>query len=84
MDKSITGKLNDEIAIYIDDILYEVDKSQITGAELRELAHVDMNSGIWEMVPGNNNDRLVGIDDIIELKPDIHFCTGKKLISPSR
>lgn len=72
------------ISFYIDDTLHTVNQSHISGAELRSLAKIDKDDGIWEMIPGENNDKLIQVDDIIELKPGMQFYTGKKIISPRK
>jgi hypothetical protein len=84
MDKNIFQSYENELSIRVDDSVYKISKTTVSGIELRELASLDMDTAMWEAIPGADNDKLIGRNDIIELKTGSEFYTAKKKISPSR
>lgn len=84
MEISTMPGTRSEYSIYIDDSLYKVNRAKIDGVALRKLASLASHQDIWQVIPGPDNDKLIGLEDIIELRSGMQFFTAKKMISPRR
>lgn len=80
-----TGKPspNDTPVIHIDRKRYEAPSPSMTGTELRALATppIGPDRDLWQEVPGGV-DNLVESDEVIELKPGMHFYSAPSTINP--
>jgi len=74
------------IPIQIDHKPYKAPKSPMTGAELRALPSppIGPDQDLFLVVPGPEDDRLVGDNDSVELKEGTHFYTAPTTINPGR
>lgn len=72
------------IPIEIDRHPYFATQSQMTGSQLRALAQppIGADRDLWEEVPGPADDIKVGNDQIVTLKPGMHFYTSPTTINP--
>ncbi len=71
-----------DFPIHIDRKMYEVDKVQMTGAELRRMAGIADDRDLWQVVPGPQDDILVEEAAVIHLKPGMQFHSIKKIVTP--
>jgi hypothetical protein len=71
------------ITIHIDRKPYKVDQTELTGAQLRQVAQppIGGNYDLWLEVPGGE-DKLIGDDESVELKNGMHFFSTQKHITP--
>lgn len=80
-----TGKPSpkDTPVIHIDRKRYEATASSMTGTELRGLARppIGPERDLWHEVPGGD-DNLVESNEVIELKPGMHFYSAPSTINP--
>ncbi len=85
-DAETTAKPNPKtLSIHIDRKLYKTQSPTLTGAELRHLAEPNIGShlDLYLEVPGSD-DRLIGNDEAVELKPGMHFFSAPSTINPGR
>ncbi len=79
--QSTTAATNNKptFKIIVDQHSHDWPKPTITGAEIKQLACVDMSYGVWQEVPGPT-DPAVGDSQEVDLtKPGVErFFTGKK------
>ena len=66
--------------IMIDQKPYEVADQFITGAQIKALAHVPANYGVWLKVTGPRDDEEILDNDEVDLSEPgrEHFFTGSK------
>jgi hypothetical protein len=78
------GKGHDKITIHIDHDTFHVEKKSMTGSELRGLPtpSIGPDRDLFEVVPGPGDDKLIGNDDLVELKDGMHFFTAPATINP--
>lgn len=69
--------------IIIDRKRYTAPASALTGAQLRDLAepHIGPDRDLWQEVPGGE-DRLVGNDEVVQLRDGEHFYSSPSNINP--
>ncbi len=74
----------DGVPIVIDDKHYEAPKHRMTGLELRQLAKppIGQDRDLFLEVHGKEDDIKVGNDQVIELKPGMHFYSAPATINP--
>lgn len=74
------------IPIQIDHKTYKVTKLSMTGAELRALAQppIGTDRDLFEELPGPSDDKKIGDEDIVEIKPGMHFYTTPATINPGK
>jgi multiubiquitin len=74
-----------EFRIQIDRVHYTVEKSEMTGAELRQLPSTPIGSDrdLFEVVPGHP-DRKIGDADVVEISDGKRFFTAPSHINPGR
>ena len=78
------GSGHDKFTIKIDKDTFHVDKSPMTGQELRGLPTPPIGSDrdLFLVVPGPADDELIGDDEQVELKDGMHFFTAPSTINP--
>lgn len=59
--------------IFIDAVEYHVDKTSMTGAEIKALAHIDASYQLYLEVQGDHPDDLIGDTRAVAIKEDMHF-----------
>lgn len=64
-----------KFSIHIDGEQYHVEKSSMTGAELKQLANKDAQFQIFLEGHGHDPDRQIGDADALEIKSGMHFYT---------
>ncbi len=74
------------IPITIDRKPYKAPKTPMTGAEIRALAEppIGPDRDLYLGVPGRGQDRLIGDDEPVDLKPGMHFYSAPKTINPGK
>lgn len=72
-----------EFNIQIDRTHYKVQKSQMTGLELRQVppTPIGPERDLFEVVPGGT-DRKIGDSDVVEIKDGKRFFTAPAQINP--
>jgi hypothetical protein len=72
-----------EIVIHIDRKMHKVDQATMTGVELRRLSDPSIGADydLFLEVPGGE-DKLVGDEEMIELKDGMHFFSVQRHITP--
>jgi hypothetical protein len=74
-------KDKDRYQIHIDRTHYTVDRSPMTGAELRALASIAADRDLFEVVPGGT-DRKIEATDSVTLRNGMRFFTAPSHINP--
>lgn len=64
-----------EIVIHIDGQEFKVDKTSMTGIEIKALAGKDATVQLFRERKGNDPDQLVGDGDTIQFEHGEHFYT---------
>jgi hypothetical protein len=56
----------------------------MTGLELRHLVHPPIGSDrdLYLEVPGPGQDKLIGDDQPVDLRPGMHFYSAPKTVNP--
>lgn len=72
----------DNVPIFIDDVKYELDDENITGAQLRALVPVPDNQDLWLDTHGNRDDELIAVGGTYIIKPGSQFYTAPSTINP--
>jgi hypothetical protein len=69
--------------IIIDQKEYKVDKQSMTGTELRKVPDPPITDAydLYQEVPGDE-DKLIEANDIVQLKPGMHFHSVERHITP--
>lgn len=75
----------DQVQIQIDHDHFTVPAGSMTGAQLRALPSPPLGPelDLWEDVPGSN-DRLIGDDEVVQLRNGQRFFTAPATINPGR
>lgn len=70
-------------SIHVDNKLFKVEESSLTGAELRALPEPPISSefDLFLVVPGGL-DQLVGDDQVVELREGQHFVSVPRDVTP--
>jgi len=71
MDKKKEGK-GKFYTLFIDDVEYHVEKSELTGAEIMDLGNIPYELGLL-LILEDGTQVQVGEDEVIELKPGRRF-----------
>jgi len=79
-----SGSGHDKFIIKIDKETFHVEKSTMTGHELRELRTppIGPDRDLFLVVPGPADDELIGDEQQVELKDGMHFFTAPSTINP--
>jgi hypothetical protein len=74
------------IPITIDRAHYKAPTTPMTGSEIRALASppVGPDRDLYLEVHGRGQDRLIGDEDPVDLKPGMHFYSAPKTINPGK
>jgi len=72
-----------EFIIYIDQKQFKIELQFITGSQLKELAKVPYNYGVWLQVYGSNLDKEIADNEQIDLNQPYtdRFFTGNKFMT---
>ena len=72
-----------EIPIILDHKEYKVPPGTITGGQLRNLPtpHLGADYDIWQVVPGGDDIKVLD-DQVISIKPGMHFYSAPRTINP--
>ena len=65
----------DKFSIHIDGKQYSVEKSSMTGSEIKELAGKDPQFQVFLEGHGKDPDRHIGDAEAVEIKSGLHFDT---------
>lgn len=71
MDKKKEGK-GKFYTLFIDDVEYHVEKSELTGAEIMDLGNIPYELGLL-LILEDGTQVQVGEEEVIELKPGRRF-----------
>lgn len=58
--------------LFVDDLEYHVDKAEMTGSEIMDLASIPYNVGLI-LIEEDGTQTQIHVDDIVELKPGRRF-----------
>jgi hypothetical protein len=72
-DVQSTTKPKTHITIHINDKPYHVDRSEMTGAEIKALGNIPVQNRLFREVPGQGDDIAIGNGDTVELKSGQKF-----------
>jgi multiubiquitin len=61
------------ITIHINDKPYHVDRSEMTGAEIKALGNIPAQNRLFREVPGHGDDVAIGDNETVELKSGYKF-----------
>lgn len=70
------------IAIIIDRKPRFATTTPLTGRELKELGEVKAEFDLFMVVAGPDNDRLIGDDESVDLKPGTRFISAPRELNP--
>lgn len=59
--------------IFIDAVKYQVDKTSMTGAEIKALAHIDANYQLYLEEHGDQPDKPISDMESVAIKENMHF-----------
>jgi hypothetical protein len=62
-----------EFTIFIDAVRYMVDKTSMTGGEIKALAHIDAQYQLYEEERGDRPDKPIRNDEAVAIRNDLHF-----------
>lgn len=62
-----------EFTIFIDAVKYHVDKTSMTGAEIKALAHIDAQYQLYLEEQGDQPDRAISDTYAVSIRNDMHF-----------
>ena len=62
-----------QFRIFIDAVEYHVDKTSMTGAELKALAHIDANYQVYLEEQGDRPDKPITDTEAVSIREDMHF-----------
>ncbi len=77
-------KPDKEFVIHIDRKQFKVDRSPITGAEIRQLAGLGPDVDLYLEETGDAEDRLIADDEPVDLRNGLHFFSTPRHITPGR
>lgn len=64
-----------QFQIHVDGQHFTVHQSSMTGAQIKALVGKDAQYQLFEEVPGNAEDKLIGDTDSVSIKNGLHFYT---------
>ncbi len=70
------------IEIEINKKRYHVEKSVMTGAELKSLGGIAQEDELWLEEPGKNEDKKIGDNESVELKSGMKFFSLPPNVNP--
>jgi Multiubiquitin len=84
MNATVEGSATKKITIKIDKETFHVDRSSMTGHELRALENppIGPERDLFLVVPGPSEDRKIADEEVVELKSGMHFFTAPTTITP--
>jgi hypothetical protein len=62
-----------DFTIFIDAVRYTVDKTSMTGAEIKALAHLDAQYQLYLEEHGDRPDKPIRNDEAVAIRNDLHF-----------
>ena len=62
-----------EFTIFVDAVRYVVDKTSMTGAEIKAFAHIDAQYQLYEEERGDHPDKPIRNDEAVAIRNDLHF-----------
>ncbi|MHB8217089.1 MAG: multiubiquitin domain-containing protein [Candidatus Sulfotelmatobacter sp.] len=62
-----------ELTIFIDAVKYIVDKTSMTGAQIKALAHIDALYQLYLEEQGDRPDKLIPDTDSVAIHNEMHF-----------
>lgn len=68
-----TGEEKHGFTIFIDAVRYLVEKTSMTGAEIKALAHIDAQYQLYEEERGDRPDKPIRNDESVPIRNDLHF-----------
>ncbi len=77
-------KPDKEFVIHIDRKQFKVDRSPVTGAEIRQLAGLGPDVDLYLEETGDAEDRLIADDEPVDLRNGLHFFSTPCHITPGR
>ena len=77
-------KPDKEFVIHIDRKQFKVDRSPLTGAEIRQLAGLTPDVDLYLEERGDEDDRLIADDDSVDLRNGLHLFSTPRHITPGR
>lgn len=77
-------KPDKSFVIHIDRKQFKVDRSPLTGAEIRQLAGLTPEVDLYLEEQGDDDDRLIADHDSVDLKNGLHFFSTPRHITPGR
>jgi hypothetical protein len=82
-DAAGSGRGHDTVTIHIDRKKYDVESTEVTGSELRQVAQppIGANYDLWREIPGGE-DELIEDGNKVTLGNGMHFFSTEKHITP--
>lgn len=79
-------KQEKEAVIHIDNKPYKTAKLSMTGSEIRQLPEPNISEerDLFLTVPGPEDDRKIGNDEVVQLEHGMHFYSAPTNINPGR
>ena len=73
-----------EIPIHIENKMYKVSKTSMTGTEIRGLAEPPIGAelDLFLVEQGPGDDALIADSMLVQIQPGMHFYTAPKTINP--
>ena len=73
---------HEKVVIHIDKKEYSVDKSALTGVELKALVGITKDFDLFKVVPGQSDDIKIDDSQQVSLKNGDHFYSVPKTLNP--
>jgi hypothetical protein len=70
---ALGGDTKREYTIFIDARPYVVDKTSMTGAEIKALAHIDAQYQLYLEEQGDQPDKPIRDNEAVHIRNDMHF-----------
>jgi hypothetical protein len=64
-----------QFQIHVDGQHFAVHQSSMTGAQIKALVGKDAQYQLFEEIPGNAEDKLIGDNDSVTIRNGLHFYT---------
>jgi len=77
-------KPDKSFVMHIDRKQFTVDRSPLSGTEIRELAGLTPEVDLYLEERGDDDDRLIADDDSVDLRNGLHFFSTPRHITPGR
>jgi hypothetical protein len=73
---------NKHFNIKIDKNHYKVTEDSMTGIQIKQLANIPNEYELWLEVPGQNEDKKIEDNEVIDIKSGLKFFSSPSYINP--